>query len=240
MSDRVYLKWEQGQLVACGADEGGAAYERVSSKETPEGRLNRLAAGLNAALMACPDRRVVGLGTRVEVRPAAGHFHDAGLDHVAEFHRAFSAAMAAEPGVPAFGETAAGDIGGFAMQAAKLADELKWDAKEAREAGDEGGALLLIRLQLCQEELAELAEAMTRRDIVDCLDALVDMTYVGDGTYHSLGLGHYKLAGLAEVHRSNMSKLGEDGQPITSDAGRVVKGPNYRPPNLRAVLGMEG
>ena len=35
-----------------------------------------------------------------------------------------------------------------------------------------------------------------------------------------------------EVHRSNMSKLDEDGKPIYREDGKVMKGPNYRPPNL--------
>ena len=35
-----------------------------------------------------------------------------------------------------------------------------------------------------------------------------------------------------EVHRSNMSKLGEDGKPIYREDGKVLKGPNYKPPNM--------
>lgn len=36
-----------------------------------------------------------------------------------------------------------------------------------------------------------------------------------------------------EVHRSNMSKLGLDGNPIYREDGKIIKGPNYFPPNLR-------
>ena len=121
--------------------------------------------------------------------------------------------------------------------AAEQGELLKAYAQEAREGGDEEGCLLLIRLQLIQEELAELAEAMLEGSVVGCLDALTDLTYVVDGTYLTTGLGHYKLAALVEVHRSNMSKLGKDGKPITSSAGRIVKGPGYIPPDLKAVLG---
>jgi len=41
---------------------------------------------------------------------------------------------------------------------------------------------------------------------------------------------------LEEVHASNMTKFGEDGLPVVNEAGRVVKGPNFRPPNLLGVL----
>lgn len=50
-------------------------------------------------------------------------------------------------------------------------------------------------------------------------------------------LGFYAIREVAffEVHNSNMSKLGEDGKPILNEAGRVVKGPNYRKPDLKKV-----
>ena len=36
-----------------------------------------------------------------------------------------------------------------------------------------------------------------------------------------------------EVHRSNMSKLGLDGNPIYREDGKIIKGPNYFPPDLK-------
>jgi predicted HAD superfamily Cof-like phosphohydrolase len=39
-----------------------------------------------------------------------------------------------------------------------------------------------------------------------------------------------------EVHRSNMSKLGADNKPIIREDGKVLKGPNYSPPDIKAVL----
>ena len=38
------------------------------------------------------------------------------------------------------------------------------------------------------------------------------------------------------VHESNMSKLGEDGKPIKSEDGKVLKGPNYKEPNLEKLM----
>ena len=38
---------------------------------------------------------------------------------------------------------------------------------------------------------------------------------------------------FALVHASNMTKLGDDGKPVYRDSdGKVLKGPNYQPPNL--------
>lgn len=93
-----------------------------------------------------------------------------------------------------------------------------------------------LRHRLIDEELNELTDAMVRCDIVGCLDALTDLQYVIDGTYLALGLAKYKDGAFAEVHRSNMSKLGADGRPIIRDDGKVLKGPNYTPPNLASVL----
>lgn len=197
-----------------------------------------LAARLNEVMMSLPNFRIQSAGTRISIEPANGQYHDTGLDCVAEFHGVFGAHITKEPEVPQFDAEVRSLLETYHRRAATTGESLKDYAQLAAERGDAGGSLLLIRLQLCQEELAELAEAMLNRDIVGCLDALTDMTYVADGTYLTLGLGHYKLAALAEVHRSNMSKLGPDGVPIVSSAGRIVKGPNYSKPDLRAVLGI--
>lgn len=39
-----------------------------------------------------------------------------------------------------------------------------------------------------------------------------------------------------EVHKSNMSKLGDDGKPIYRKDGKVIKGPNYKKPNLERFV----
>ena len=39
-----------------------------------------------------------------------------------------------------------------------------------------------------------------------------------------------------EIQQSNMSKLGEDGKPIYREDGKVMKGPQYRKPNLKQFL----
>lgn len=41
---------------------------------------------------------------------------------------------------------------------------------------------------------------------------------------------------MDRIYVSNMSKLGEDGKPIRSVSGKVLKGPNYAPPNLSELV----
>ena len=155
-------------------------------------------------------------------------YRDLGLNLVADFHRAFGINEPDQASIP--DEPVHLALAIYHQEAARLAEDLKRASAEA------GGSLLLIRLQLIQEELAELAAGFISRDPVECLDALVDLTYVVDGTYLTTGLAPWKSAGLEEVHRSNMSKLDDEGNPIISDSGRVVKGPNYTPPDLRRIL----
>jgi len=90
-----------------------------------------------------------------------------------------------------------------------------------------------LRINLLAEELDELKEALENNDMVETLDALIDLQYVLDGAFLSFGLQSVKQSAFDEVHRSNMSKLGEDGKPIRREGdGKVMKGPNYFKPNM--------
>lgn len=94
-----------------------------------------------------------------------------------------------------------------------------------------------LRVNLIQEELNELKEALQNNDPLETLDALIDLQYVLDGAFLSFGLHDVKEAAFAEVHRSNMSKLGEDGKPIRRpEDGKVMKGPNYFKPDLAQFI----
>lgn len=93
---------------------------------------------------------------------------------------------------------------------------------------------LQLWVGLVAEELQELHEAYETDDIVEYFDAICDVLYVFAQQAHLHG---FPLAeGLREVHRSNMSKLGEDGKPIISEVGKVLKGPNFSLPNLKSIL----
>lgn len=90
-----------------------------------------------------------------------------------------------------------------------------------------------LRINLLQEELDELKEALANNDAQETLDALIDLQYVLDGAFLSFGMQAMKELAFDEVHRSNMSKLGEDGKPIRREGdGKVMKGPNYFAPDL--------
>lgn len=91
-----------------------------------------------------------------------------------------------------------------------------------------------LRLALIKEEVQELEEALAAGDIVEVYDALLDIAWVTSGSFHTFGLP--LEPGLEEVARSNRTKLGADGLPVYNEMGKVVKGPNYSPPNLKEVL----
>lgn len=91
-----------------------------------------------------------------------------------------------------------------------------------------------LRQSLIEEEVAELAAAARAGDIVGVADALADIVYVAYGTAHVYGIDLDAV--LDEVHASNMTKLGADGRPVRRADGKVLKGPDYRPPDIAAVL----
>ena len=91
-----------------------------------------------------------------------------------------------------------------------------------------------LRLDLIQEELDELKEAMKQKNLKEIADALTDILYVTYGAGFAYGINLDKC--FKEVQRSNMSKLGEDGKPIYNDKGKVMKGPNYSEPNLKQFI----
>ena len=91
-----------------------------------------------------------------------------------------------------------------------------------------------LRINLIEEELKELKEAIKNGDLKETIDALTDILYVTYGAGHSFGVNLDEC--FEEVQKSNMSKLGLDGKPIYSDKGKVLKGPKYFKPNLSHFL----
>ena len=87
-----------------------------------------------------------------------------------------------------------------------------------------------LRIDLIKEELDELQEAMKNNDLLEVADALTDILYVTYGAGHAFGVDLDKC--FEEVQNSNMSKLGENGEPIYNESGKVMKGPNYFKPDL--------
>jgi NTP pyrophosphatase (non-canonical NTP hydrolase) len=66
------------------------------------------------------------------------------------------------------------------------------------------------------------------------LKELADLVYVC--YQYAESMGWFLDEALDRVHNSNMSKLGDDGHPIYREDGKVLKGPNYKPPNLEDLF----
>ena len=97
-----------------------------------------------------------------------------------------------------------------------------------------------MQKRLIVEEFKEFLEAEQQllygftRNSEDCLKELADLVYV---CYQYAANLNWDLdEAMDRVHQSNMSKLGEDGKPIRREDGKVLKGPNYTPPNLTDLV----
>jgi NTP pyrophosphatase (non-canonical NTP hydrolase) len=126
-----------------------------------------------------------------------------------------------------------------------LAEFHEWAYNEHYGEGTKDASL---RMTLHREERDELVEALQANapagvGMVDYLTAilkeLADVAYVAYGTAHSLGLP--LDAAIQLIHSANLSKADENGQAILRPDGKVLKGPNYRPPEpaLRQLVAAE-
>ena len=93
-----------------------------------------------------------------------------------------------------------------------------------------------LRFGLMEEENQEYLDAAGKGDLVEVADALGDMLYILCGTILEHGLQHKIEEVFEEIQRSNMSKLGADGNPIYREDGKVLKGPSYFKPNIGDIL----
>ena len=123
-----------------------------------------------------------------------------------------------------------------------------------------------LRERLFDEEQTEYIIAEKNNDKVEMLDAVCDMCYILIGTLLEQNKGDIEavadviyfgcdnkskfvfekvfknefndifVKAFEEVHRSNMSKLDENGKPIYREDGKITKGPNFFPPNLKQFL----
>ena len=94
----------------------------------------------------------------------------------------------------------------------------------------------LLRYRLMREENEEYLEAANQGDLVEVADALGDMLYILCGTIIEHGMQEVIEEVFEEIQRSNMRKLGADGQPIYREDGKVLKGENYFKPDIAAIL----
>ena len=91
-----------------------------------------------------------------------------------------------------------------------------------------------LQKSLIDEEWSEFHEAYHFHWEEDQLKELADLVYV---CFQYAASQEWDLEeAMRRVHHSNMSKLGEDGKPIYREDGKVLKGPNYQPPNLTDLV----
>lgn len=117
-----------------------------------------------------------------------------------------------------------------------------------------------LRMRLIAEEFVEAMEAVfgananvddmrahirgvvdgldVKPDLVELADAFADLDYVVEGARLVFGIDGAPIA--AEVHRSNMAKLGPDGKPIVREDGKRLKPPGWTPPDIAAELRKQG
>ncbi len=86
-----------------------------------------------------------------------------------------------------------------------------------------------VRVALIEEELAELRNAGEARDLVEVADALADLLYAVYGTAVAYGIDLQPV--FDEIHAANLSK--EGGR---RPDGKVLKGPDYRPPQVAPII----
>ena len=93
-----------------------------------------------------------------------------------------------------------------------------------------------VQNRIIVEEFKEFLEAEGmlfmhgRNHQEHALKELADLVYVC--YQYAENMGWFLDEALNRVHESNMSKLDKDGKPIYRDDGKVLKGPDYKPPDL--------
>ncbi|MDR3503084.1 MAG: hypothetical protein P4L79_10955 [Legionella sp.] len=91
-----------------------------------------------------------------------------------------------------------------------------------------------LRDRLIKEEYDELNTAFEEETIYDVAKELCDLLYVIYGTGVSMGIDVDQC--FAEVHRSNMTKLDENGNVLRRADGKVIKSALYEPADMKKVL----
>lgn len=93
------------------------------------------------------------------------------------------------------------------------------------------GDLLTLRSDLLYEEWSEVTNSQSLENLVK---ELCDLVYVICGLCATFGIDFDEA--FKRVHESNMSKLGDDGKPMYRDDGKILKGLNYKEPDLSDLL----
>lgn len=107
-------------------------------------------------------------------------------------------------------------------------EEMKQDVPEYPEWP--ANEVLDMRLDLIEEEYAELLDGITSRSLAGTADAIIDLVYVTLGLGVTMGLPMDEL--WREVHQANIRK---SHGPVRED-GKRLKPEGWQPPNITKVL----
>ena len=112
-------------------------------------------------------------------------------------------------------------------------------AGQAVKSNVEGGASTQqtdLYIELINEEIDELREALAADDTIETADAIADIIWVLLGLATTLGYDMHSV--WDEVRRSNMSKFPEDGKIVVREDGKLLKPATFFPPNIKQALGI--
>ena len=91
-----------------------------------------------------------------------------------------------------------------------------------------------LRRRLIQEEFKELMYAISNEEDDEVLKELCDLVYVCVG--FAVTYGWSFDTAFNRVHKSNMSKLDTEGNPLYREDGKVIKSSCYEPPKLADLV----
>ena len=130
-------------------------------------------------------------------------------EYIKEFHEAFGVVVEEEPTVEL-----------LKLRKTLITEEVK---------------VFFEELDLVIKKL-EAGEKIDKEIYKNLLKEMADVQVVLSGTAVSIKQLRNFHEAFIRIHESNMSKLGEDGNPIYREDGKVLKGPNYKKPNLDDLI----
>lgn len=91
-------------------------------------------------------------------------------------------------------------------------------------------------MDLLTEEVGEMKDAIDAMDQVEMLDAAADIIFVLAGIIEKAGLGEYMDEVMAEVLRSNNTKISASGKVVRDENGKIGKPEHYRAPDITEAM----
>ena len=91
-------------------------------------------------------------------------------------------------------------------------------------------------MDLLTEEVEEMKDAIESMNQVEMLDAAADIIFVLAGIIEKAGLGEYMDEVMAEVLKSNNTKIPPNGRIVRDENGKIGKPEGYRPPNIQEAM----